>query len=98
MEKMRAVYILASSRNGTLYIGVTGNLPARFRQHRNGLEPGFTKTYKVHRLVWYEIHQDMSAAILREKQLKCWKCQWKLKLIESMNPEWEDLWYEINSG
>jgi putative endonuclease len=86
------VYILASKRNGTLYIGVTNNLKKRVYEHRNDLIEGFTKKYQVHRLVWYEHSQDIHGVIKREKQLKAWKRQWKMRLIEEMNPEWEDLY------
>ena len=92
MEKHPAVYILASARNGTLYIGVTSNLIGRTWQHRQHLVEGFCKSYHVERLVWYELTEDMSAAIQREKQLKKWNRSWKVRLIEHMNPEWSDLW------
>ena len=95
MAKQPAVYILASRRNGTLYIGVTSNLPARIWQHRNELIEGFTRTYAVHTLVYYELHPTMTQAITREKQLKKWKRAWKLELIEQRNPDWNDLWDEI---
>ncbi len=90
-----AVYILASGYNGTLYIGVTSDLIQRVWQHKNDLAPGFTKRYQVHCLVYYEYHQDMDAAILREKTIKKWRRSWKVELIESVNPEWRDLWEEI---
>ena len=86
------VYILASKRNGTLYIGVTSDLVQRVWQHKNKQTDGFTKDYDVHILVWYEVHQDISSAILREKQLKEWKRIWKLRIIENMNPDWQDLY------
>lgn len=85
------VYILASKRNGTLYVGVTSDLVKRIWQHKNDLVEGFTKKYKVHDLVWYELVDDMASAILREKQIKEWKRQWKLELIEKLNPYWNDL-------
>jgi putative endonuclease len=91
MEKEFAVYILASARNGTLYIGVTSNLPKRVAEHREGLVAGFTHEYGVKRLVWYEMHGTAESAIQREKRLKKWNRLWKLHLIEAMNPEWEDL-------
>ena len=94
-EKLPAVYILASQRNGTLYIGVTSNLVRRNWQHREEVAEGFTERYGVHRLVYYEFHGDMEHAIGREKRLKKWRRQWKLRLIEERNPEWEDLWPEI---
>lgn len=93
--KHPALYILASKRNGTLYIGVTGNLRRRVWEHRSDLVDGFTKKYKVHRLVYFELHGDMRAAISREKELKKWNRAWKLELIEGMNPQWADLWEEI---
>ena len=89
------VYILANGRNGTLYIGVTDNLVQRVYQHKNNLVEGFTKKYGVHNLVYYEQHQDISEAILREKQMKKWKRYWKIKLINKMNPDWEDLYSSI---
>jgi putative endonuclease len=95
MAKQPAVYILASKRNGTLYIGVTGNLQQRAWEHKNDLVEGFTKKYGVHRLVYYELHEDMMSAIRREKQMKKWNRAWKLELVEMQNPEWEDLWEGI---
>ena len=92
MNKQPAVYILASKKNGTLYIGVTSNLLNRIWEHRNNLVEGFTKRYDVHCLVWYELHMSMESAIRREKQLKEWKRSWKMQLIESVNPNWEDLY------
>jgi putative endonuclease len=86
------VYILASKRNGALYIGVTSDLVKRIWEHKNNIVKGFTKRYNDHRLVWYELHDSMEAAITREKRLKDWKRKWKLELIESRNPEWEDLY------
>ncbi len=85
------VYILASKRNGTLYIGVTTDLARRMYEHRNGLLQGFTKTYAVHILVYAEQHERISGAITREKQLKAWNRQWKIELIEASNPQWRDL-------
>jgi len=85
------VYILTSRRHGTLYIGVTSNLLQRIVQHREGLIPGFTRDYGVTRLVWFEAHETMEAAILREKRLKEWQRTWKIELIEERNPEWLDL-------
>ena len=86
-----AVYILASQRNGTLYTGVTSDLPARTYKHCNGLLPGFTRDYGVKLLVWYETHDTMESAIIREKRIKKWNRAWKLKLIEDVNPGWRDL-------
>ena len=91
MSKQPAVYILASRKNGTLYVGVTSDLVKRIWEHKNDLVEGFTKRYGVHQLVWYEIHESMDAAIQREKRLKEWKRTWKVQLIEKRNPNWEDL-------
>lgn len=93
--KQPAVYILASQRNGTLYIGVTSDLIKRIWEHKQDLVEGFTQKYKVHQLVYFEQHQDMLAAITREKQLKKWNRAWKLALIEKTNPDWRDLWPDI---
>jgi putative endonuclease len=90
-----AVYILASQKNGTLYIGVTGNLVQRIWQHKNDLVEGFTKRYGIHMLVYYELHSDINSAITREKQLEKWNREWKLGLIEQNNPQWQDLWLTI---
>jgi putative endonuclease len=95
VNKQPAVYILASKRNGTLYIGVTSDLVKRVWEHRNNMVEGFTKRYGVHQLVWYEMHEGMESAIGREKQLKEWKRKWKLELIESTNPSWQDLYHTI---
>jgi putative endonuclease len=92
--KCPCVYILASRRNGTLYIGVTGDLRNRTSLHKQDQIEGFTKKYRVHLLVYYEMHPTMEAAIRREKQLKEWRRLWKIGLIESMNPEWLDLFEE----
>jgi putative endonuclease len=86
-----SVYILASGPNGTLYVGVTSNLYVRMAQHTQKLVPGFSSKYSVTQLVYYELHKTMDAAILREKQLKKWNRAWKLRLIEQMNPAWENL-------
>lgn len=90
------VYILASKRNGTLYIGVTNNLIKRVYEHKNNLIDGFTKKYNVHRLVYYEEFNDVKEAIIREKRIKKWRRQWKIKLIESFNPEWCNLYDELS--
>ena len=95
MEKHFAVYILASTRRGTLYIGVTSNLPKRVWEHRVGIVDGFSKRYGVKTLVWYEMHESAESAIVREKQLKKWNRVWKLQLIEDRNPDWKDLFGEI---
>lgn len=89
------VYILASKRNGTLYTGVSSNLVQRIWQHKNDQLDGFTKQHQVHSLVWYEQHEAMESAIVREKQIKEWKRQWKLELIEKFNPYWNDLYNAI---
>ena len=89
------VYLLASDRNGTLYIGVSANLVQRIWQHKNDLAEGFTKTHGVHTLVWYEQHETMMSAIAREKTIKGWLRNWKLALIEAENPQWRDLYDDI---
>jgi putative endonuclease len=89
------IYILASQRNGTLYIGVTNDLIRRIYEHKNGLVDGFTRKYNVKMLVYYEQTENIESAILREKQLKAWHRSWKIRLIESTNPEWKDLYNEI---
>ena len=90
--KSPAVYILASKRNGTLYIGVTSDLARRIWQHRNDVADGFSRRYGTHLLVYFESHATMESAIAREKQLKAWRREWKLALIERDNPDWEDLY------
>jgi putative endonuclease len=95
LDKQPAVYILASQRNGTLYIGVTSDLVKRIWEHKNNLVEGFSKRYGVHQLVWYELHENMESAINREKQIKEWKRKWKLELIEDTNRNWQDLYYTI---
>ena len=95
MTKQPAVYILASKRNGTLYTGVTSDIVKRIWEHKHDIVKGFTNTYKVHRLVWYELHDNMESAIIREKRLRGWKRKWKLELIEKDNPEWADLYATI---
>ena len=85
------VYILASHKNGTLYVGVTSNLLQRLHQHRSGLIDGFTKDYGVHQLVWFESGGSTEEAIRREKQIKKWNRQWKINLIEQANPDWTNL-------
>ena len=89
------VYILASKRNGTLYIGVTGNLKRRIHEHKNNKIDGFTKKYNIHNLVYYEETSNAKSAIEREKRLKKWHRKWKLDLIESGNPNWDDLYNKI---
>ena len=95
MEKQPAVYILASRPHGSLYIGVTSNLVKRVWEHKNNAVEGFTKRYNIHHLVWYELHDSMESAIIREKRLKNWKREWKIRLIEDMNPNWNDLYPDI---
>ncbi len=89
------VYILASKTNGTLYVGVTSDLVKRVWEHKNDLVDGFTKRYGVHRLVWYEEHDTIEDAIAREKAIKRWRRQWKVRRIEQLNPAWRDLYEEI---
>ncbi|GAB1233383.1 GIY-YIG nuclease family protein [Ferrigenium sp. UT5] len=95
MSKLPCVYLLASKRNGTLYIGVTSDLVKRIWEHKNHVVDGFTKQYGVDRLVWYEVHETMESAIQREKALKEWQRAWKLKLVEENNPDWKDLYDSI---
>jgi len=95
MERLPCVYILANKPNGTLYVGVTSNLIKRIWQHKNNLQKSFTKRYNVHNLVWYEIHEAMASAIQREKAIKSWKREWKIKIIEKKNPKWCDLYFDL---
>lgn len=92
---LNAVYILASRRNGTLYVGVTNNLIRRVWEHKQNLTDGFTKKYTVHTLVYYELYSDILHAIAREKEIKKWKRRWKLQLIEKNNPDWKDLYFTL---
>ena len=96
-ERTPCVYILASRERGTLYIGVTSDLPQRVWQHRTGQVEGFTRQYTVTRLVWFEVHEEMLSAIAREKRLKAWRRAWKIELVESNNPGWVDLYPGINA-
>ena len=89
------VYILASRRNGTIYVGVTSDLVKRVHEHKSDLVDGFTKTYSVHSLVYYETVDDVDSAIAREKQIKRWKRVWKVELIEGVNPDWRDLYPDL---
>ena len=89
------VYILASRKNGTLYVGVTSDLIKRIYEHKQNFIEGFTNKYNVHALVYYEVHNDIEKAIIREKQIKRWNRRWKLRLIEEMNSEWRDLYNEM---
>ena len=94
--KQYYIYILASRKNGTLYVGVTSDLLKRIYAHKQNLIDGFTKKYNLHTLVYYEVYNDIRTAIIREKQIKKWNNRsWKLRLIEEMNSEWRDLYYEI---
>ena len=93
--KQPAVYLLASSERGTLYIGVTGWLKHRIWEHREGLIEGFSKAHGITRFVWFELHADFAAAISREKQLKKWNRVWKVQLVEQGNPRWRDLWADL---
>jgi len=90
-----AVYLLASERNGTLYVGVTSNLVKRIYEHKNNLADGFTKKHGVKMLVWFEMTSDISAAITREKQIKKWNRLWKLRLVDQSKPYWRDLYCDI---
>ena len=94
-ENQYYIYILSSKRNGTLYIGVTSNLVKRIYEHKNNIIDGFTKKYSIHKLVYYEITDDIESAIRREKQLKKWNRKWKINLIENSNPKWIDLYYGL---
>ena len=89
------VYILASKKNGTLYIGVTNNLIKRIYEHKNNLVEGFTQKYDVHQLVYFEQTGDVNSAITREKQMKKWRRQWKIELIEEKNRDWKDLYFDL---
>ena len=91
------VYLLASKKHGTLYLGVTNDIVRRGYEHRTKLVPGFTARYGVDKLVWFEIYNDVTTAIAREKQLKKWRRDWKIRLIEENNSEWVDLYPEISS-
>jgi|SRR5688572_6225598 putative endonuclease len=91
------VYVLASQRNGTLYVGVTSDIYGRTVEHRDGLVPGFTKRYGVTKLVYFEEHDDIDAAIHREKRIKRWRRAWKIELIEQHNPQWRDLWFDLTT-
>jgi putative endonuclease len=89
------VYMMASKKNGTLYIGVTNDLVRRVWEHKHNIIQGFTQKYNIHKLVWFEATSDINAAIVREKRMKKWRRQWKIDLIEKENPEWVDLYDEI---
>lgn len=94
-ERSPCVYLLANGMRGTLYAGVTSDLVQRVWQHQNDLVDGFTKQHGVHILVWYELHETMESAIIREKAIKAWKRAWRIELIESHNPQWRDLYPDI---
>ena len=97
-EKSFYVYIMASRRNGTLYIGMTSDLIGRVWQHKNGVTKGFTTKHKVHRLVYFEIHDTAETAATRERQMKEWQRAWKIKRIEEMNPGWDDLYDDLTGS
>lgn len=97
MTKLYYIYILTSKKNGTLYIGITSDLIKRAYEHKKGVVGGFTKKYKVNKLVYYEETTDVKSAIEREKQLKKWKRQWKIELIEKHNSQWKNLYYDLIS-
>jgi putative endonuclease len=94
-QKKYYVYILASQKYGTLYVGVTSDLLKRIYQHKEKIIAGFTKEHNVDKLIYYETYQDIDQAILREKQIKKWRRNWKINLIEKHNPDWLDLYYEL---
>ena len=96
-QKYYYVYIMASSRNGTLYVGFTSNLPQRIFEHKNHLLPGFTDKYDVDKLVYFERFEDVNRAIRHEKRLKEWQRNWKKDLIEKYNPQWRDLYDDLNN-
>jgi putative endonuclease len=96
MRKIYYVYILTNQKSGTLYIGVTSNLPRRTYEHQNSLLEGFSKKYSLKKLVYMEPHDEVTAAIAREKHIKSWKRQWKIQLIEKANPDWKDLSLSLN--
>ena len=95
MERQPCVYLLASKRNGTIYTGVTSNLIKRIWEHKHHMVEGFTSKYHVNILVWYELHETMESAICREKAIKNWKRVWKISVIEEINSQWRDLYYEL---
>lgn len=97
MEKYFYVYILASDRNGTIYTGVTSNLPKRIWEHKEKFVEGFTKQYEIDKLVWYEQHENAEIAITREKRIKKWNREWKVRLIEEANPYWNDLYFTLTA-
>lgn len=98
MPKRGYVYLMASQRNGTLYVGVTSDLVRRVWEHKNDVKEGFTKRYGVHRLVYYEVYDHIRDAIVREKRIKKWNRAWKIELIEEVNPSWRDLYAELQGN
>ena len=96
-DKRPCVYILASGRNGTLYVGATSDIARRAWEHRSGAISGFTARYRIHALVFFEFHETMDEAMMREKRVKKWRRAWKLALIERDNPQWRDLYDELNT-
>ena len=97
MNKYSYVYLLASSRNGSLYVGVTSNLIKRVWEHKNKFVDGFSKKYNIDQLVWFEQHESIESAIIREKQIKKWNRAWKIRKIEAINPYWNDLYLELTA-
>ncbi|MET3106091.1 putative endonuclease [Oxalobacteraceae bacterium GrIS 2.11] len=97
MNRYSYVYLLASHRNGTLYLGVTSDLPKRVWQHKNQFVEGFSSRHNIDKLVWFEQHESMESAIVREKQIKKWNRAWKIRLIEATNPYWNDLYLELTA-
>ena len=95
MTYQPCVYIVTNKRNGTLYVGVTSNLPKRIWEHKSKIVKGFTSKYGLNKLVWYEQYETIELAVKRERDLKFWKRKWKLEIIETMNPDWQDLYEEI---
>ena len=95
MASQPVIYILSNKKNGTLYVGVTTNLIQRIWQHKNKISVGFSSKYELDKLVYYELHEDIKNAILREKQIKKWRREWKLNLINQQNPHWVDLWDQV---
>ena len=95
MEKHYYVYIITNKPYGTLYVGISSNLVQRIYQHREGMAPGFSKVHGLNRLVWYQMHQDVNEAIASEKKIKKWRRDWKVNVIQEMNPDWKDLYPSI---
>ncbi|EMR14374.1 Excinuclease ABC, C subunit-like protein [Methylophaga lonarensis MPL] len=93
--KQPAIYIMTNKRNGTLYVGVTSHLIKRVWEHKNNVVEGFTQKYRLHQLVYFELHDSMIGAISREKQIKKWRREWKINLIEKLNADWRDLYSDL---